>query len=114
MKYHLINTPCNNHGCVGFNVTVEADPLSREGVVVDGYSCSSCWQVGHDCADSPIPVGLKVELPDWCDCWDDAAELAGRSHNELVEDSDEEPSPDCTFVTPADLFIVHSWKEVTQ
>jgi ferredoxin len=98
---YLEETPLNNHGCTGFYVEIK--PTSdREGIVMKGVSCSSCWQMGHDNGDSPIAVGTKVRLPEWCGSWDIAKRPFGYSHNELVEDRDD-PRPDCTRVCPSDL-----------
>lgn len=98
----LYETPSNNHGCCGFRVEL-AIIDGRTARVVNGSSCSSCWQVGHDNADSPIDIGTIVRLPDWCDSWDEASAPHGRSHNELVNDSDEHPQSDCSFVRPGEL-----------
>ena len=35
----------------------------KEGIIVGGRSCSSCWQVGHDVDCIPFPVGTIVYLP---------------------------------------------------
>ena len=109
----LYETPVNNHGCSGYEVTVQ--PVSEDtGIVVDGRSCSSCWQVGHDDNASPIQIGSIVKLPcfadlDWCIgapvyiekrfeeyplffrpeeqvTWGVATLECGHSHNELVND----------------------------
>lgn len=100
----LYETPPNNHGCRGFELVVEPTS-STEGVVVDGYACSSCWQVGHDDANAwPRPLGATVRLPDgWI--WETAAEPAWRSHNELVDDRDE-PQPDCSALSPYSLEVI--------
>ena len=98
----LYETPVNNHGCCGFQVELVVID-ERTARVISGNSCNSCWQVGHDNADSPIPVGTIVQLPDWCASWDEASAPHGRSHNELINDSGEEPQSDCTFVRPSDL-----------
>lgn len=97
----LYETPSNNHGCNGFGVDLVIID-KRTARVVSGSSCSSCWQVGHDNADSPIKIGTIVTLPDWCDSWNEASAPYGRSHNELVDDS-EHPRPDCSFVQPSEL-----------
>lgn len=97
----LCETPVNNHGCRGFGVSIRV-VNDRTGTVVAGYGCSSCWQVGHDDASSPIEVGTTVKLPEWCASWDEAKRLVGYSHNELVDDRDE-PQPDTTRVTPYQL-----------
>ena len=72
----LFSTPQNNHGCSG--ATVKVTPVnSRYGVVVDGHSCSSCWQVGHDDGESPIRIGALVKLPDvprHVEVWDGSGE----------------------------------------
>lgn len=98
----LYETPVNNHGCNGFGVELVIID-ERTARVVNGSSCSSCWQVGHDNADSPIDIGTIVTLPDWCDSWDEASAPHGRSHNELINDSDEYPQSDCSFVKPSEL-----------
>lgn len=71
--YEFSSIPGNNHGCSGdwvkivsFNDTI--------GIVINGGSCSSCWQVGHDDNSSPVPIGTIVELP----CLDDVADLVGQ------------------------------------
>jgi len=97
----LYETPSNNHGCNGFGVELVIID-KRTARVVSGSSCSSCWQVGHDNADSPIKIGTIVTLPDWCDSWNEASAPHGRSHNELADDS-EHPRPDCSFVQPSEL-----------
>jgi hypothetical protein len=139
--FTLRSTPGNNHGCLGFSVEIE--PTSEtEGVVVGGYSCNSCWQVGHDDSEPWPPVGTRVRLPEtmpsrkvWVygeidrrmtaerrivlvddsdyyvhgealpRSWGNAALLAGYSHNELVDTSDD-PHPDSSLVRPSDLVIV--------
>ena len=98
----LYETPVNNHGCRGFSVDLRIID-DRTAEVVSGSSCSSCWQVGHDSSDSPIEIGTIVRLPDWCASWEVASAPHGRSHNELVEDSEEEPQPDCSTVWPSEL-----------
>jgi len=58
----LHETPVNNHGCRGFEVKII--PLTDDlGLIAAGESCSSCWQVGHDDAASPIAPGTVVRLP---------------------------------------------------
>jgi len=100
----LYETPTNNHGCRGFDVRIE--PITATtGKVISGSGCSSCWQVGHDNPASPIEVGTIVSLPDWCANWEEAQSPFGRSHNELVDDSDEEPQSDCSLVRPSDLIL---------
>lgn len=98
----LYETPLNNHGCKGSIVTLVIIN-KRTALVSSGSSCSSCWQVGHDNADSPIEIGTIVTLPAWCDSWGEASAPHGRSHNELVDDSDECPQSDCSFVRPSEL-----------
>jgi len=79
MEFKLWHTPDNNHGCSGFEVTIEIDnPFDRIGVVVDGHSCSSCWQVGHDDSSPAIPVGTLVKLPDGLTNWQSATEFDDR------------------------------------
>lgn len=130
----LMETPPNNHGCRGFEVTVA--PLTGDyGLVIGGSSCSSCWQVGHDSPESPIPVGTLVALPTWdellechgegtpvwnaeCDLgelarrsanpgptWEEASMGVGFSHNECISDWDD-PQPDTTLVGPWDLHVL--------
>jgi hypothetical protein len=101
-KVWLYETPNNNHGCRGFDVEIETID-DRTGKIVDGNSCYSCWQVGHNNSNSPIDIGTIVELPDG-ETWDSAVLPHGNSHNELVDDRDD-PQPDCTRVTPSMLII---------
>lgn len=105
-QYHatreLYETPSNNHGCRGFSVLV-APITENVGVVLNGQSCSSCWQVGHDSDEPIIAVGTIVQLPAGCSSWDEANQPHGRSHNELISDSDEDPQSDTTAVMPSDL-----------
>lgn len=115
----LFETPPNNHGRRGFELVIV--PITEtEGFVLDGFSCNSCWQVGHDNGEPCIPIGTKVKLPNsfnfnrivWSKNgrrtrvrvmnWANASRLAGRSHNELVDDWDD-PRPDCTLVRPSEL-----------
>ena len=103
IRVELYEVPVNNHGCIGFGVSIEtSDPTT--GVVVDGYSCSSCWQVGHDKNESPIPIGTVVRLdPTVVKTWKLASVEIGQSHNELIHDSVEDPQSDSTFITPSAL-----------
>ena len=58
----LFEIPNNNHGCLGFEIEIFS-LNNKEGLVVAGRSCDSCWQVGHDNDQSPIPIGAIVLLP---------------------------------------------------
>lgn len=132
MRISLFEIPMNNHGCSGFWVDLETTSPT-EAVVVNGGSCNSCWQMGHDSTDSPIKIGTKVGLPEefrnakvwhfngsqtdersqqkyfnsiWLAVnWENAKEFTGYSHNELVDDL-ENPLPDTTLVRPQDLVIL--------
>lgn len=129
MEITLYETPTNNHGCRGYDVTIEVIDATT-GKVIKGSGCRSCWQVGHDSSESPIKVGTTVKLPEqfrsveiWSKdtwghpngltytdaqyepvTWDTAKLSAGFSHNELVADYDE-PKPDCSVCRPQDLII---------
>ncbi len=133
MKITLFETPLNNHGCSGFWVDIEVID-NHSGIIIDGGSCSSCWQMGHDSPDSPIALGTKVALPEefrsakvwhfngsqtdkqseekyfnsvWLPVsWENANQFVDYSHNEMVYDGDN-PQPDTTLVRPQDLVILN-------
>jgi hypothetical protein len=96
--FHLYNIPVNNHGCSGFNVYIKATSPT-EGEVIDGYSCQSCWQVGHDSSESPIPIGFRVRVPEGY-CWVCASEedIQFRSSRDVSRNGR-------TVVAPSDLII---------
>ena len=89
----------SNHGCSGYSVEVEATSFNQ-GKILDGRSCSSCWQAGHDFSESPVAIGSLVQLPVGY-CWECASE----------EDPDFMSSRDVsgnsrTLVVPSDLMIL--------
>ncbi len=94
----LITVPPNNHGCRGYWVLII--PLSNiVGIVVDGGSCASCWQRGHDDASPPLRVGTVVALPPTVHSWADAV-MDGECHHDGGRE------PDSTRVGPGDLAVV--------
>lgn len=98
-SFYLYEIPANNHGCRGFSILVEAITSTR-GKVIEGSSCSSCWQVGHDSSDSPIPIGSEICLPINY-CWVCASEedLNFRSSRDISRNG-------ATIITPFDVEIV--------
>ncbi len=94
----LSETGSNNHGCSGEHVVIF--PTSdTEGIVVNGGSCSSCWQTGCDDSNSPIEIGSLVQLPesfrDNVDIWPIDGEPTYRDchRNEGEWISNEKPVP---------------------
>jgi hypothetical protein len=80
---------------------VEIKPINNtEGIIVNGESCSSCWQ-GH----SPIAVGTQVILPKGFD-W----ELASKENPDYWEPRDVSNN-ERTMVMPEELIIVSDSEE---
>lgn len=131
MNITLFETPLNNHGCSGSWLELKI-LNSAEAVVIDGGSCSSCWQTGCDKNEPYFKIGSRVIIPtSFRDAkvwdfngshvheesgeryfnsnelpftWETAAALVGFSHNELIDDLSN-PLPDTTLVKPSNLTL---------